>query len=199
LVKFKLSPTRCRLIEKDGGSKTTLSGADISKMPSRGTTAAVTSIAGVQDNDGAVGSVRGTRDGSTDTYIDGVKVRGSASVPQGAIDQVSVLTGGMPAQYGDVTGGIIAITTKGAARKISGGIELLSSGGIKLNDKNDYLLDQQGYHLIGANISGPLISIKDKSDPEGKAKRPLLGFFPFWRGKLCTRSAPFGHWLLLCE
>ncbi len=165
------------LIEKDGGSKTTLSGADISKMPSRGTTAAVTTVAGVQDNDGAVGSVRGTREGSTYTYIDGVKVRGSATVPQGAIDQVSVLTGGMPAQYGDATGGIISITTKGAARKISGGIELLSSGGIKLNDKNDYLLDQQGYHLIGVNLSGPLLSVKDKSDPEGKAKRPLLGFF----------------------
>jgi hypothetical protein len=164
------------LIEKDGGSKTTITGADISKMPSRGTNAAVTTVAGVQDNDGQVGSVRGTRDGSTDTYIDGVKVRGSSSIPQSAYDQVSVMTGGVPAQFGDATGGIISITTKGAARKTTGGIELLSSGGFKINDR-DYALDAQGYHLIGANISGPLISIKDRTDPEGKAKRPLLGYF----------------------
>jgi hypothetical protein len=140
------------LIEKDGGSKTTITGADISKMPSRGTNAAVTTVAGVQDNDGQVGSVRGTRDGSTDTYIDGVKVRGSSSIPQSAYDQVSVMTGGVPAQFGDATGGIISITTKGAARKTTGGIELLSSGGFKINDR-DYALDAQGYHLIGANIS----------------------------------------------
>jgi len=164
------------LIEKDGGAKTTVTGKDIEKMPSRGANAAVTSVAGVQDNDGQIGSVRGTRDGSTDTYIDGVKVRGSSSIPQSAYEQVSVMTGGVPAQFGDATGGIISITTKGASRKTYGGIELLSSGGFKIND-NDYFLDQQGYHLVGANISGPLIMIKDKTDPEGKAKRPLLGYF----------------------
>ena len=165
------------LIEKDGGAKTTVTGKDIEKMPSRGANAAVTTVAGVQDNDGAIGSVRGTREGSTDTYIDGVKVRGSSSLPQGAYEQVTVLTGGVPAQFGDATGGIISVTTKGASRKTTGSIELLSSGGIRLSDKNNYLLDPQGYHLIGANISGPLISIKDKADPEGKAKRPLLGYF----------------------
>lgn len=165
------------LIERDGGAKTTVTGKDIEKMPSRGANAAVTTVAGVQDNDGQIGSVRGTREGSTDTYIDGVKVRGSSSLPQGAYEQVTVLTGGVPAQFGDATGGIISVTTKGASKKTYGGIELLSSGGIRLNDKNDYLLDPQGYHLIGANVSGPLISIKDKSDPEGKARRPLLGYF----------------------
>jgi hypothetical protein len=34
------------------------------------------SPAGVQDNDGAIGSIRGTREGATNTYIDGVKVKG---------------------------------------------------------------------------------------------------------------------------
>ena len=36
------------LIEKDGGSKTTVTGKDIEKMPSRGAAAAVTTAAGVQ-------------------------------------------------------------------------------------------------------------------------------------------------------
>jgi len=165
------------LIERDGGAKTTVSGKDIEKMPSRGANAAITTVAGVQDNDGAVGSVRGTREGSTDTYIDGVKVRGSANLPQGAYEQVTVLTGGVPAQFGDATGGIISVTTKGASSKTHGGIEVLSSGGIRLSDKNNYFLDPQGYHLVGGNVSGPLISIKDKRDSTGVAKRPLLGYF----------------------
>lgn len=165
------------LIEKDGGSSTTVTGKDIEKMPSRGAAAAVTTAAGVQDNDGAIGSVRGTRSGSTYTYIDGVKVRGSASLPQAAYEQVQVLTGGVPAQYGDATGGIISITTRGAARKVSGSVELVSSGGIKYNDNNDYLFDAQGYHLGAVSLTGPLISVKDRTDPEGKRKRPVVGFF----------------------
>ena len=165
------------LIEKDGSSKTTVTGGDIEKMPSRGAAAAITTVAGVQDNDGGVGSIKGTRDGSTDTYIDGVKVRGSGSLPQAAYEQVTVLTGGIPAQYGDVTGGVISITTKGASRKTYGGIELVTSGGIKYNDRNDYLFDPQGYHLIAGNVSGPLISIKDKKDPTGKTKKPIMGYF----------------------
>ncbi len=165
------------LIERDGGAKTTVTGKDIEKMPSRGAAAAVTTAAGVQDNDGAIGSIRGTRDNSTDTYIDGVKVRGSSNLPQAAYEQVQVLTGGIPAQYGDATGGIISITTKGAARTTSGGIELVSSGGIKYNDNNDYLFDAQGYHLVAGNISGPLFSIKDKRDTTGQSKRPVVGYF----------------------
>ena len=165
------------LIEKDGGSNTTITGADIEKMPSRGAAAAVTTVAGVQDNDGGIGSVKGSRSGSTDTYIDGVKVRGGSSLPQAAIAQVTVQTGGIPAQFGDVTGGVISITTKGAARKTYGGIEVVSSGGIKYNDNNDFLFDPQGYHLIAGNVSGPLISIKDKSDPTGKTKKPIMGYF----------------------
>lgn len=166
------------LIEKDASSKTTVTGAAIEKMPSRGASAAVTSVAGVQENeDGSVGSIRGTREGSTNTYIDGVKVRGSSSLPQAAYEQVSVLTGGIPAQYGDATGGVISITTKGASRKTYGGLEVVSSGGFKYNKNNDYLLDPQGYHLVAGNVSGPLISIKDKSDPTGKTKKPIMGYF----------------------
>lgn len=165
------------LIEKDGGATTTVTGKDIEKMPSRGAAAAITTVAAVQDNDGGIGSIKGTRDGATNTYIDGVKVRGSANLPQAAYEQVSVLTGGIPAQYGDATGGVISITTKGASRKTFGGIELVSSIGAKYDDKNNYLFDPQGYHLIAGNLSGPLISIKDKTDPTGKTKKPIMGYF----------------------
>ncbi|MCF8257654.1 MAG: mucoidy inhibitor MuiA family protein [Flavobacteriales bacterium] len=62
---------------------------DVVKMPGRGAETKVSSISGIQDSDGAVGSIRGTRDGSTDTYIDGVKVRGSY-IEGGDVRQASI-------------------------------------------------------------------------------------------------------------
>ncbi|MBS1568305.1 MAG: TonB-dependent receptor [Bacteroidetes bacterium] len=56
---------------------------------------------------------RGSRAGAMAYYVDGVKVTGSnPGVPPDAISRVSVYTGGLPAKYGDVTGGVVAIETK---------------------------------------------------------------------------------------
>lgn len=56
---------------------------------------------------------RGARSGSMAYFVDGVKVLGSnPGVPSDAINSVSVYTGGLPAKYGDVTGGVVAIETK---------------------------------------------------------------------------------------
>lgn len=56
---------------------------------------------------------RGSRTENMVSFIDGVKVSGSVPrVPPSAISSVSVYTGGLPARYGDVTGGVIVIETK---------------------------------------------------------------------------------------
>ncbi|MBK6893242.1 MAG: TonB-dependent receptor [Flavobacteriales bacterium] len=56
---------------------------------------------------------RGSRAGAMAYYVDGVKVTGTnPGVPSEAINSVSVYTGGLPAKYGDVTGGVVAIDTK---------------------------------------------------------------------------------------
>ncbi|MBZ0207391.1 MAG: TonB-dependent receptor [Flavobacteriales bacterium] len=56
---------------------------------------------------------RGSRAGTMAYYVDGVKVTGTnPGVPSEAISSVSVYTGGLPAKYGDVTGGVVAIETK---------------------------------------------------------------------------------------
>ena len=56
---------------------------------------------------------RGSRAGTMAYYVDGVKVASSnPGVASEAISSVSVYTGGLPAKYGDVTGGVIAIETK---------------------------------------------------------------------------------------
>ncbi len=56
---------------------------------------------------------RGSRGSSVLYLIDGVKVnRGLAGFPGGAMASVSIYTGGLPAKYGDTTGGVIAVETK---------------------------------------------------------------------------------------
>ncbi len=55
---------------------------------------------------------RGSRSDAVNYYIDGIKVIGNPKIPQSAINQLTVYTGGLPANYGDVTGGIISIETK---------------------------------------------------------------------------------------
>ncbi|MDF2437290.1 MAG: enterobactin receptor protein [Bacteroidota bacterium] len=68
---------------------------------------------GVQaTDDGKDLYVRGSRRGTTQYIIDGNKIMGSPDVPGMGIAGMEVLTGGVPAEYGDCTGGIVVITTK---------------------------------------------------------------------------------------
>lgn len=58
--------------------------------------------------------VRGSRPGSSSVYIDGMKVSDEMSgLPSLAIGGLEIYTGGIPAKYGDVTGGVVMMTTKG--------------------------------------------------------------------------------------
>lgn len=56
--------------------------------------------------------MRGSRPGQSQYFVDGEKMYGSASVPGLAIGQVTVLSGGIPAEYGDLSGGAVIVTTK---------------------------------------------------------------------------------------
>jgi Ca-activated chloride channel family protein len=54
---------------------------------------------------------RGARSDANSYFIDGVKVIGNAGIPHSAIQQINYYTGGLPANFGDVTGGVIDIRT----------------------------------------------------------------------------------------
>ena len=71
--------------------------------------------------------MRGSRSNATTYYVDGIKVVGNSNVPTSAIEQITVVTGGLPAKYGDATRGIVSITTKGPSNKTFGGLEIESS------------------------------------------------------------------------
>lgn len=163
LTTFEVKEYAVPLISKDqtqtGG---TMTSEEMSKMPGRSATSVAVTVGGVFSQDGEMGSIRGSRTEGTVMYIDGVRVRGSSSLPQAAIEEVTVVTGGLPASYGDATGGIVNITTKGPSREFGTGVEFLTS----------QYLDAYGYNLMGFNIMGPLIMGKDST-----AESSLLGYF----------------------
>ncbi len=156
------------LISKDktqsGG---TVTSEEIEKMPEKTIAAVASTVGGVFSRDGEVGSIRGQRSSGTVYYIDGIKVTGTTSLPQSAYDQISVILGGIPAQYGDATGGIISATTKGPSRVFGMGVELQSSG---LGQGKG--LDAYGYNRLGINLNGPLIQSKNPEKPGA-----ILGYF----------------------
>lgn len=184
------------LIEKDGGSSGgSVSREDISKMSARSATAVASTVGGVSSAGTAEGSVsvRGARSSDTFYFIDGIKVRGSTNLPKSAIQEVSVITGGLPANFGDAAGGVINITTRGAQSQFFGGVDLLSSG---FRSGDDIIgLDPYGQTQLEGFISGPLAFTKDA---DGEKDKPLLGFFVSgnFRKFEDPRPSATGHWYI---
>jgi hypothetical protein len=79
----------------------------------RGNVVAMVTGTNSQVSEGKGGQLvmRGSREGASTIYIDGEKMYGTAGTPALGIAQVSVLSGGIPAEYGDLSGGAIIITT----------------------------------------------------------------------------------------
>ena len=167
----------------DAGQTTsggTVTQEEIAALPTRDiqTIAASTSGAYMADEGSSI-SIKGGRSDATAYYVDGVRVRGAVNVPASAIGSLTVITGGVPAKYGDATGGAISITTRGPSNKFTGGLEMASSE----------FMDAFGYNLVSANLTGPIYTNK-------KSNRTILGFFisgEFERERDPDPN-PFGSW-----
>lgn len=162
---------------------TTKTRQEIVNLPTRNINSVAATTAGVTQQDEGKGiNVRGSRDDATFYFIDGVKVRGSINIPQSGIEQIQVITGGVPAMYGDLTGGVISITTRGPSTQHMGGVEYATSE----------LFDKYGYNLLGFNGTGPLVSRKMADG----SKRAVLGYF--FAGELLSQRDPdpsaVGNW-----
>jgi outer membrane receptor protein involved in Fe transport len=153
------------LLDQDNLGGKTVTSDEIAAMPTRSVTSIVATTAGVYKQDENSGmNVRGSRDGSMVYYVDGMKVRGGLGVPQSGIEQITVITGGVPAQYGDVTAGVTNIVTKGPSQQFYGGLEYVTS---QLFDKSDY-------NLIGFGVSGPILK---RINDDGSKGQSILGYF----------------------
>ncbi|MCB0523797.1 MAG: carboxypeptidase regulatory-like domain-containing protein [Lewinellaceae bacterium] len=162
LTEVEIIAYKVPLIEQDktqGGQ--TLTSDQIKNLPTRSVNAIVATTAGTSSIDGGDINIKGSRSNATNYYIDGIRVSGTPP-PVQDIEQLSVITGGLGAEYGDVTGGVISIVTKGAASDFHGSIEGETSEG----------LDPYGFRLLTANVSGPILK---KKLADGST-RSLIGF-----------------------
>ena len=114
-----------------------------------------------QKRGGTVNADGGRSDGNL-YIVDGVQVYGNRGVDmsQGSTDQLEVITSGLSAQYGDVSGAVINITSKGGAAKTTGDIRLQHS------------IDGYNNNLASFSLAGPLAK---KLMPDG-SRRPFLSY-----------------------
>lgn len=166
------------LVDPDMKSGGVVAREDYQNMATKNINSVAATTAGVFSSDeGAALNVRGARTNATTYFIDGIKVVGGANgLPQQSIEQINVITGGLPAMYGDATSGVISITTRGPAAKFFGGVELISS----------QLTDAYGYNSLGFSLGGPIINKRDSNG----VKTPLIGFFLSGQGNYVKDPSP---------
>ena len=147
-----ISEYKAPLIDVDNTTTgQTVTAEKIQNLPTKSVNAIAATTAGVSSVDGGAINIRGGRTNATAYYVDGVRVMGL--IPQSEIEQMQVITGGLEARYGDATGGLISLTTKGPSQVTSFGVELETS----------QYLDPYGYNLGSAYISGPILKKKGQS------------------------------------
>lgn len=133
-------------------SSNRVTGESIRNTPGRSVTSALASLEGVTSVDGAMTSVRGNRSDGQQTIVDGMRVRGSSGVSMSSIEEVQLIQGGVPAEYGDGTS-FTVITTKQAPKDFHGSVELRGS------------IDGYNNFLAAVSVTGPLLKGKTKNDP----------------------------------
>jgi hypothetical protein len=100
-------------------------------------------------------SAMGQRVDGTVYFSDGLQLIGLNSFMVSNIDQIDFIQSGVPAQFGDFTGGAISITTKGPSAMYRKSFEVISSS----------MFDKYHFNQAEGFISGPL-KIKNKGGGE---------------------------------
>lgn len=106
---------QAQLIEQDktrGGQ--TLTSDEIRNIPTRPVNAMVATTPGEISVENGEINIKGSRSNATNYYIDGVRVSGNMP-PVMDLDQLEVVTGGLGAEFGDVTGGAVLENVDDAA------------------------------------------------------------------------------------
>ncbi len=139
---------------KDGENSKTFSDKDIVKLPTRSLGGIAATASGVSSTSAGISFI-GQRSDGTRYFVDGVPVVGSTNLPQAAQGQIDIIQSGIPAQFGDFTGGAISITTKGPSARFIKSLEVISSS----------MFDPYHYNQLEGFYSGPL-KIKNKGGGE---------------------------------
>ncbi|MES2704290.1 MAG: carboxypeptidase regulatory-like domain-containing protein [Bacteroidota bacterium] len=107
-------------------------------------------------------SIGGARTTGTLYVIDGVQVQGQAGVgmSQNGVEQVEVITSGISAKYGDVSGGVVNMTSRNVSQKMTGNIRAQHS------------IDGYNNNMLSFSLAGPIY----KKRIDSVRKKPVLGF-----------------------
>ncbi len=158
------------LIKEGSGGTTVFTSDDIKVLPTTDVTGMVGLAPNIyQSRRGEGVSIGGARGSGTLYIIDGVQVQNigedantGINMAQNAVEQMEVMTSGIPAKYGDVSGGVVNITSRGVARKTTGNVRVQRS------------IDGYNNNLASFSVAGPLYKKRIKGDSINK--KPVLGF-----------------------
>jgi len=165
------------LIDPDTKVGQTVTREEYQNLASKDINSVAATTGGVfQKDEGGAINVRGGRDNQTTYFVDGIKIVGGLNIPQQAIGGLEIITGGLPASYGDLTSGAISISTRGPQSNFFGNVELISS----------QLTDAYGYNSLGFAFGGPMYKKKDTAGN----KRTVLGFIVSGQGNYEREPSP---------
>ncbi len=155
------------LVDPDKPSAQILTKEEIAVIPTTQITDLVSTNSNVyQSKRGGDLNIGGSRSGTTQYIVDGVVVRGTTNIDmaQGSVDQIEVITSGVPAKYGDISGGVVNITSRGVSQKMTGSVRLQHS------------IDGYNNNLATFSVAGPLLKKTVMNKDGVKTKKPVLGF-----------------------
>lgn len=160
-----------KLIQKSEAASSSIKTADdIKSLPTRSITTVINLTAGVAAVSGVGTSIRGGRTGQTAYYLEGVQNTNPVSMGQNvgvgfdAVEEVSVQTGGLSAEYGNANSGVIRQTLKSGSSQLKASLEYMTDNVTFMSLEDMYAgkkaLGQypSGYNETSFSLSGPLFS-----------------------------------------
>ncbi len=140
-------------------SKTSVTSADLQNLPVEDLRNILNLQPGVVESGKAKGvSIRGGRPGEAATYIDGVLVRNgqggnqatfhALDVGTNAVEEASVTTGALAAEFGDAESGVLSYVTKAGGQRYQG------SFSYQTDDINAW--QNVGLNRLEASLGGPI-------------------------------------------
>ncbi len=168
LVNFRLPPTvievkgvtavaeREAIVRDAVHTRRAVTSQEMSRLPVTTINQVIALQAGVVDSKRGT-HLRGGRDGEVSYIVDGIVTKvpntnwQSAIVNQSAVEEVSVVSGGFDAEYGDALSGVVNIVTREGGPKISGAMNYLTD--IMFEGWQDQI--NYGYNLVDVSVGGP--------------------------------------------
>jgi len=168
LLSFRLPPTvievkgvtavaeREQIVRDAVHTRRAVTSQEMNRLPVTTINQVIALQAGVVDSKRGT-HLRGGRDGEVTYFVDGIVTKvpntnwQSAIVSATAIEEVSVVSGGFDAEYGDALSGVVNIVTREGGAKISGAVNWLSD--VMFTSWQKQI--NYGYSLYDLSLGGP--------------------------------------------